>query len=513
MSGPSRRALIARAAALAGAAFVPAAWTTAFARERLPADPFRLGVASGEPLPDGVVLWTRLAPDPQALDWGMTPEPVRVVWEVAEDEGFRRTVRRGEALAAPEVAHAVHVEVDGLRPGRLYWYRFRAGGYESPVGRTRTAPAVDSEPDRLRIAFASCQKWESGFYAAHAGMAQDDPDLVLFLGDYIYEKAASQAEGLVRRHPPIPAVDLGSYRQRYAWYKADPDLQAAHAAAPWMVMWDDHEVSNDYGGDQDRSNPDPRAFLARRAAAYQAYWENMPLRRSARPRGPAMPLYRSLDWGRLARLAVLDDRQYRDRRTCDEVSEEKLIPGDCPARIDPGRSLLGGRQERWLEARLRRTPARWNLLGQQTLMAEARAPDGRVSNDGWDGYAQTRRRVLETWRDHKVPNPVVLGGDVHTFFAGDLLAEPGGRPVASEFVGGSISSLGRSAALVRTLMDHNPHVKFGDGDVRGYGLADLTGRGCQVTFRAVENALVRGSPVRDLARFVVESGEAGLKRA
>lgn len=512
VGGSSRRALLVRAAALAGAAFAPAVWTSALARTRLADDPFRLGVASGEPEPDGVVLWTRLAPDPQALDGGMTPEPVRVAWEVAEDEGFRRTVRRGDALAVAEAGHSVHVEVAGLRPGRRYWYRFAAGGHESPVGRTRTAPARDADVERLRIAFASCQKWESGFYAAHARMAQDDPDLVLFLGDYIYEKAASQGE-VVRPHPPIPAQDLASYRQRYAWYKADPDLQAAHAAAPWMVMWDDHEVSNDYGDDQDRTNPSPEALLKRRAAAYRAYWENMPLRRSAIPKGPGMRLYRSLDWGRLAQLAILDDRQYRSHRTCDSVSEAKLIPGACPDRTDPDRSLLGRRQEAWLEDRLRRTEARWNLLGQQTLMGEAMAPDGRVSNDGWDGYVQTRRRVLATWRDHEVSNPVVLGGDVHTFFAGDLALTPGGKPIASEFVGGSISSLGRSAEAVSRLIANNPHVKFGDGDVRGYGLADLTAKDCRVTFRAVENALVRSSPVRDLARFVVEDGETGLRRA
>ncbi|MFZ5719853.1 MAG: alkaline phosphatase D family protein [Pseudomonadota bacterium] len=512
VGGPTRRALLARAAAVAGAAFAPAGWTTAFARSRLPETPFRLGVASGEPLPDGVVLWTRLAPDPQALDWGMPGEPVEVSWEIAEDEGFRRIARRGSSIAAPEVGHAVHIEADGLRPDRRYFYRFMAGGYESPVGRTRTAPAFDADPTRLRIAFASCQKWESGYYAAHAALAQDDPDLVLFLGDYIYEKAASTGD-IVRLHPSMPAQDLASYRHRYAWYKSDPDLQAAHAAAPWMVMWDDHEVSNDYGDDQDRTNPDPKAFLARRAAAYQAYWENMPLRRSALPRGPAMQLYRALDWGRLARLAIVDDRQYRNRRTCDAMSDGKLIPADCPARAEASRSLLGREQEAWLTDRLRDTPARWNLLGQQTLMGEARTPDGRVSNDGWDGFTQTRRRVLETWRDHKVANPVVLGGDVHTFFAGDLALEPGARPVASEFVGGSISSLGRSAQSVRMLMASNPHVKFGDGDVRGYGLAEITPQDCQVTFRAVENALVRGSPIGDLARFAVEAGQTGLQRA
>lgn len=517
VDGPSRRLLLAQAAALAGAALTPAAWTPALAQARLADDPFRVGVASGEPLPDGVVLWTRLVTNPQALGGGMGRAPVRVGWEIAEDDGFRRPVRSGVALAVAEAGHSVHVEVAGLKPDRDYWYRFTAGGHRSPAGRTRTAPEAGALVERLRLAFASCQKWESGYYPAHAHLAADNPDLVLFLGDYIYEKAASTAkEGVVRLHPPTIAQDLASYRQRYAWYKADKDLQAAHAAAPWVVMWDDHEVSNDYGADQDRSNPPPHVFLRRRAAAYQAYYENMPLRRAIRPVGPAMQLYRTLDWGRLARLAILDDRQYRAHRSCDALADKantKLIPASCAERSDPKRSILGMRQEAWLQGQLRDTPARWNLLGQQTLMNEVVTPNGLVSNDGWDGYAQTRRRVLEGWRDHKVANPVVLGGDVHTFFAADLALEPGGAPIASEFVGGSIASLGRSATVVRGMMNINPQIRFGDGDTRGYGRADITAKDCTVTFRGVESALVPTSPVRDLARFVVQDGVKGLQRA
>lgn len=496
---------------MAGAALSPAAWTPAVAQTRLADDPFRVGIASGEPEPDGVVLWTRLVVDPRAMNGGLGPAPVRVGWEIAEDEGLRKVVRRGRALAVAEAGHSVHVEVGGLKPDRRYFYRFTAGGHASPVGRTRTAPEPGAQVDRLRIAYGSCQKYESGFYAAHAHLAQDDPDLVLFLGDYIYEKAA--AKDVVRPHPSVEARDLASYRQRYAWYKADADLQAAHAAAPWVVMWDDHEVANDYGGDQDRTNPPVVQFLQRRAAAYQAYYENMPLRRAVKPVGPDMRLYRAMDWGRLARLAILDDRQFRAPRSCDAQSNGKLIPAACPERSDPRRSLLGERQEAWLSGQLRDTPARWNLLGQQTLMNEVITPDGRVSNDGWDGYAQTRRRVLEGWRDHKVSNPVVLGGDVHTFFAADLSLEPGGKPIASEFVGGSISSLGRSREIVRGMMTINPQIRFGDGDTRGYGLVDITARECAVTFRGVENALTPKSPIRDLAKFVVEDGKAGLNNA
>jgi alkaline phosphatase D len=507
----SRRQLLFQAAALAGAALSPAAWTRAAAQVRLGDYPFQVGVASGEPLPDGVVLWTRLVTNPQALDGGMGRAPVRVGWEIAEDEGLKRVAQRGHTLAVAEAGHSVHVEVAGLRPDRSYWYRFTAGGHASPIARTRTAPEPGAKVDRLRIAYGSCQKWEAGYFSAHAHLAEEDPELVLFLGDYIYEMAASK-DG-VRIHPPVQAHDLATYRQRYAWYKADADLQAAHACAPWVVMWDDHEVSNDYGGDQDRTNPPPAQFLKRRAAAYQAYYENMPLRRTVKPVGPNMRLYRTLDWGRLARLAVIDDRQYRAHRSCDALSDGKLIPASCAERSDPKRSMLGKRQEAWLQDQIGDTPARWNLLGQQTLMNEVITPDGRVSNDAWGGYTQTRRRILEGWRDHKVANPVVLGGDVHCFFAADLALEPGGPPIASEFVGGSITSLGRPKEIVDGMTKINPQIRFGDGQTRGYGRVDITPKDCTVTFRGVENALVPKSPVRNLAKFVIEDGEAGLKRA
>lgn len=506
-----RRQLLARAAVMAGAALLPASWAPALAQARLPEDPFTLGVASGEPEPDGMVLWTRLAPQPLAPDGGMAAAPVLVRWLVAEDPGFTRVVASGETLAVGEAGHAVHVEVQGLRPARTYWYRFTAGGHASPTGRTRTAPPAGADVRRLRLAYGSCQKYEAGFYGAYDHLVADDPDLVLFLGDYIYEQTATDKG--VRRHPGPEPTDLAGYRVRYGAYKSDPKLQAAHAAAPWMVIWDYHEVENDYGGDQDRANSDPAAFLARRAAAYQAYYEHMPLRRRSAPVGPQMQLFRSLDWGRLAQLQFLDTRQYRPNRTCDALSEGKLIP-DCPERTDPSRSLLGGAQERWLMDTLAGSQARWNLLAQQYVMSELqrRTPEGvRYSNDGWSGYAQTQSRILRQWRDARVANPVVLGGDIHCFVAGDLSLD--GQPVASEFVGGSISSLGAPNADLKVLMGANPHLRFTDGERRGYGLVDLTPDGCDVRFRAIDTALAPTSPVRDLARFHIEAGRAGLQSA
>jgi len=507
----SRRRLLGQAAALAGLGLLPGAGLSRPPVGRMAETPFALGVASGEPSPDGMVLWTRLAPRPWEMGGGMTPEPVAVGWEIAEDPRFQRIAAGGRLYARVESAHAVHVEVGGLKPGREYWYRFTAAGHRSPAGRTLTAPAPGDRPQRLRAAFASCQKFEAGYYTAHRHIAESAPDLVLFLGDYIYEKPIS-LEGV--RHPPIvEARDLDSYRLRHAVYRSDPDLQASHAAAPWMAIWDDHEVENDYGGDQDRRDADPAAFLRRRAAAYQAYYEHMPLRRTSLPVGPQMQLYRRLTWGRLAQIQFLDARQYRPHRTCDAAAHGREIPAACAERFDPARSLLGAAQEAWLQEGFRTTRARWNVLAQPYLMSPLKTAEAEVSNDGWDGYVGSYRRVLQGWRDAKVSNPLALGGDIHSFVAGDLALTPGGRPIASEFVGGSISSLARKDALPAQGFRDNPGLKFGHREHRGYGELELSAAGCVVTFHAVGDAQRRRSPVQTLARFVVADGQPGLQRA
>ena len=334
----SRRQLLRQAAWVAGLALLPSTGGV-IAASRIRENPFTLGVASGEPTPDGMVLWTRLAPRPLDPDGGMGPSSVVVRWEIALDPGFRRMVRSGRVLATPEAGHSVHVELTGLRSDQDYWYRFMVHGGTSPVGRTRTAPRRDSRPERLRLCFASCQKYESGLYGAYRHMVEDQPDLVLFLGDYIYEGKPGSANA-VRLHLNPEPMDVAGYRVRYATYKSDPMLQAAHAVAPWAVIWDDHEVSNDYGGARDQDGGDPVAFLRRRAAAYQAYYEHMPLRRRAIPVGPDMLLYRSLNWGRLAQIQLVDDRQYRSEPVCrpPKAGRGKLI-SDCDDRRDPGRSL------------------------------------------------------------------------------------------------------------------------------------------------------------------------------
>src|SRR5829696_1759568 len=321
---------------------------------RVPPGPFTLGVASGDPLPDGVVLWTRLAPTPLDPGGGMPDAPVPVAYEVAADERFRRIVRRGSALARPAGAHTVHADVRGLRPGATYWYRFRAGGELSPTGRARTAPAAGARVRRARFATASCQNYQDGYYTAHQALAGEDLDFVVFLGDYIYEGRPNPAA--LRSHDGVAEpLTLDEYRSRHALYRSDPDLQAAHAAFPWVVTLDDHEVDNNWADDipQDPGLQSPEAFRARRIAAFQAYWEHMPLRRAQAPRGPDMTLYRRLGWGDLLQLDVLDTRQYRSDQ-----------PTSLAGAEDPASTMLGAEQEAWLDRGLAGSSARWNALAQ-----------------------------------------------------------------------------------------------------------------------------------------------------
>lgn len=513
----SRRGLLRGAALIAGSALLPSS-PGLLAAPRITDNPFTLGVASGEPAPDGFVLWTRLAPKPLEPDGGMGAAHVAVGWEVAEDDGFRRIVARGRALAAAQAAHSVHVEVSGLKPDRAYWYRFRVAGGASPVGRTRTAPAAGAVVDRFRICFASCQKYEAGFYSAYRHMAEDAPDLVLFLGDYIYEGDPG-SKGAVRQHRNPEPKDVVGYRIRYATYKTDPMLQAAHAAAPWSVIWDDHEVSNDYGGSRDQDAGDPVAFLRRRAAAYQVYYEHMPLRRRTLPVGPDMLLYRSLDWGRLAQIQLVDDRQYRSEPVCRISNGRGKLTTDCDERRDPRRSMLGQPQEAWLLDTLSNSRAQWNLLAQQTLFARQALPSladpkaSVFSSDGWDGSPATRDRILARWREAKVRNPVTLGGDIHAFAASDLTEQPGGPAIATEFVGGSITSFGMGEMEAKVLTARNPDIRFLEGRKRGYGRMDVTPKGAQVALRAIANAADPQSPISDLATYVVEPGRAGVVSA
>jgi len=478
-----------------------------------PSSPFPLGVASGYPRPDGMVLWTRLVGE-------LPPTAIPVRWEVAADEAMRGIVASGTSVAEPEWAHSVHVEPRGLAPDRWYWYRFSAPDAQSPVGRTRTAPAPGAPVERLQFAFASCQHYEQGWFGAYRHLVRDAPDLVAFLGDYIYE--STWGERHVRSHGTPEPRTLEEYRARYALYKSDPDLQAAHAACPWILAWDDHEVENDYADDLSQFRAPKEEFLARRAAAYRAYYEHQPLPGRMRPNGSAMRIYTELDWGALARFCVLDDRQYRSYHACRRLwrkGESKTVDVDeCPELARETRSMLGRAQERWLEGALETSRARWNFLAQQTPMAQfdqKPGPGRRAWTDGWDGYPAARRRLLQFIRSRKIANPVVLGGDVHAFNVNDLkldFDDPASPVVATEFVGTSITSQAWPQERLDPLLPDNPHMKLVDSRYRGYVRAELSARELRVDLRAMETVSRPDAGCATLASFAVEDGTPGARR-
>ncbi|MGN9906280.1 alkaline phosphatase D family protein [Phytohabitans sp. LJ34] len=478
----------------------------------LPSGLFTLGVASGDPLPEAVVIWTRLAPRP--LDGGGMPDrPVRVRWEVAEDERFHRVVRRGVALAHPLVGHSVHVDVQGLRPDSVYHYRFRAGDEISPVGRTRTAPTPHSRPRLLRFAFASCQDYQAGFYTAHRHLAAEDLAFVAFLGDYIYEGPANPAA--LRQHEGTgEPMTLAQYRNRHAQYRSDPDLQSSHAAFPWIVTFDDHEVDNNWADEipQDPALQTPEAFRERRKAAFQAYYEHMPLRRESTPRGLDMRLYRRLRFGRLASVHVLDTRQYRSDQ-----------PATIEAANDPALSMTGAEQEQWLVHGMRTSGSRWNVLANQVMWAsnDRRAGPEKVYDlDNWDGYRVQRRRLLEFFGSGQVDNPVVLTGDRHCTWVCDLkpdFDDPASPVVAAEITGTSITSGGNAdpVAFHNTydpIMAESPHWKYIDNQ-RGYVVCDVTRERMLSSLRLVSTVRAQESTVRTAAQFLVESGRPGISVA
>jgi alkaline phosphatase D len=466
------------------------------------------------------MIWTRLAPVPAAPGGGMAPQVVPVAWLVARDEGLKDIAASGTAYASADWAHSVHVQVSGLQAGRTYWYRFAAGDAESPVGRTRTAPGISANLQRLRIAVASCQQYEQGYFGAYRHAAADQPDLVLHLGDYIYE--GSWGRDHVRKHGTPEAITLEDYRARYALYKADPDLQAAHAACPWLVTWDDHEVENDYAAERSENLDTPEWFLARRAAAYKAWYEHMPAPRHMVPLGPHARIYTRAGFGTLVNFFVLDDRQYRSDQACPRPGRggsNTVDVAECAALSDPRRTMLGAAQEQWLEAALASSRARWNVLVQQTPMAQFDQKPGAGRSawtDGWDGYPMARKRVLDFLAERKVANPVVLGGDVHVFGVSDLkrdFDDPKAPPVASEFVGSSITSQSWSQERLNAFLPDNPHMKFTDGRYRGYLRMELTQSRCLADLRAMESVQTREAGCSTLASFAVEDGKPGPVRA
>ncbi|MGA5700015.1 alkaline phosphatase D family protein [Peterkaempfera bronchialis] len=512
------------AAALAFTTNLPSAHAATADPRSLGEDPFTLGVASGDPRPDSVVLWTRLAPRPYEPGSGMPPgAKVEVHWEIAQDETFKRPVARGTETAHAAYHHAVHVDARGLKPARGYFYRFHVGRWTSQVGRTRTAPALHAQPAALRFGFVSCQAYHDGYFTAFDHLSREDLDVVLHLGDYLYEYAVT-ANGGARGYTDrtLPALfdteteTLDDYRLRYSLYKSDRDLQAAHAAHPWIVTWDDHETENNYAGAIDEDNDPPEEFLIRRAAAYRAYWENMPLRTPQLPTGPDMRLYRRFDYGRLARFDVLDTRQYRSDQA---YGDGWQYPG--PESLDPARTMTGATQEKWLLDGLASSRARWNIIAQQVVFSQRRnstAARSKLSMDAWDGYPAARERILTGARHAGVDNLVVLSGDVHVHYAFDLKADfddPASRTLGVELVTSSITSGQDGAerpANHDTLLAANPHLRFYDGR-RGYATCHLDRHRIRADFKTVSAVTTPGAPLTTAASLVSEAGKPGLKTA
>ncbi len=489
------------------------------------AEVFTLGVASGEPRPDSVVLWTRLAPKPELADGGMPPQSVAVQWEVASDSRFDKVVCKGSQLAEAARAHTVHVEVSGLRPGREYFYRFLVAGQVSTIGRTRTAPDPTEATPRLRIALASCQHFEAGYFSVHRDIAASDVDLVLFVGDYIYE---NQLPGYlrVRQHPHQFPRDkakftLGHYRQHHAAYRQEADLRACHAAHPWLMVWDDHDVLNDYAG---LTEPDDRLqqaqFVKLRAAAYQAYFEHLPISPKRAPVAAGMRMHDRYEWGQLAELWTLDTRQFRSEHVCRTWRGPRngRMLWRCHDALKPERSMLGQDQEFWLADGLAASTRAWKFIVQSSQIS----PSGLTGSfgkllygDGWDAFPAARERLMAAIAQPRVPDVVCLGGDVHRHVAAKLRMQPADLQspiVASEIVTSSISSPGLSEFITQWMKAVNPDLLHLRSDERGFVLLDVTPQQVVCEFRATPHPVRADARLRTQARYVIDRGVPGPRK-
>ncbi|MEU0549021.1 alkaline phosphatase D family protein [Micromonospora sp. NPDC005979] len=506
MTRLSRRIFVLGGLAAAGAAVTPAQGASAAAPY-----PFKLGVASGDPDPDSVVLWTRLAPSPLNADGqgGMANADVTVEWQVSTTDRFSSLVASGSVVARYADAHSVHVVAGGLAADSDYYYRFRAQGQISPVGRTRTAPAAGTFGRDLVMAFASCAHYEAGYYTAYRRMAEENPGLILHLGDYIYEGGVNTSA--VRQHVGAEIVSLADYRRRYALYKSDPDLQAAHAAAPWLVVPDDHEVENNYAN-MVRADSSPTLtaaqWTARRTAAYRAYYENMPLRPASAPSGNSIGLYRRVRWGQLATFHMLDTRQFRDDQACGDGWKV------CTDADLASRSLTGATQEAWLLDGLAQHYGTWDILGQQVFFARQFEASGAANMDAWDGYRASRSRIQTGWQQRGVRNPLVLTGDVHKSWANELKADyanPSSATIGTELVCTSITSTGNgTGSTTIPNATTNPHLKF-YSDRRGYVRTTISRSQVRADFRAVNTVTEHGAAASTVRSFVILDGQPGLQ--
>lgn len=503
---PRRRTVVKAAAATAVLAGPLAAALPARAADEAPA--FLHGVASGDPLPDGILLWTRVTPTAAATPGSGIGPDVEVEWVIARDKALTTVVAKGSVTATAASDHTVKADVRGLQPATDYWFRFSAGGTGSPVARTRTAPAVDAAVPGLRFGVVSCANWEAGYFSAYRHLAaRSDLDAWLHLGDYIYEYGTGQygtRDTVVRPHAPGHEIlTLADYRTRHGRYKTDPDLQALHHKAPVVAIWDDHEFANDAwsGGAENHTEGAEGTWTARQAAARQAYFEWMPVRPAI-----AGTTYRRLRFGKLADLSLLDLRSFRSQQV-------KTGNGDVD---DPDRTLTGRAQLDWLKAGLQSSDTTWRLVGNSvmispfaigSLTADLLKPlaellglpkEGLALNtDQWDGYTDDRRELLAHLRAHAIRNTVFLTGDIHMAWANDVPVDAGTYPLsasaATEFVVTSVTSDNLddlvkvpegtvSAVAAPLIRAANRHVHWVDTDRHGYGVLDITAARAQMDY-------------------------------
>ncbi|MBT2185639.1 alkaline phosphatase D family protein [Sphingobium nicotianae] len=511
----TRRSLIRSAGATAVGAF--AAPAILRAQSWFAAYPFTLGVAAGDPAPDGFVIWTRLAPDPTNPDAIMPPSALPVQWEVAGDNEFGTIVAKGETLARPELGHSVHVDVTGLQADRPYWYRFIIGKDRSMRGRARTLPAAGASAQTLRFGVCGCQNYEDGFYTAYRHLAaEQDLAFVFHYGDFIYEYKQdfdTDKDGLpvspVRHHIQREPYSVDEYRRHYAQYLSDMDLQAARASHGFLQSFDDHELHNNWAGEYDAPVTTPEVFLLRKAAAMQAWYEHMPVRGALFPHGGNIAMNRRFRFGDLAAINVLDTRSFRTDQPCGD----NMKPA-CPEQMDPKAAMMGSAQEAWLDANLHRNDATWNCIAQQVMMMPldrrryADEKDVIYNMDSWAGYDAPRRRLMS--RLAKVDNAVVLTGDEHQNFAGLLLDKD--KPVAVEAVLTSISSGGDGQDLRKgsdKMLADNPQLKF-INDQRGYGLCEVTPEAWKTHFMVMDKVSQPGGTISRRTTATMPRGEVSL---
>ena len=462
-------------------------------------NPFSLGVASGGVLADRVILWTRIAPDPLAEDGlgGVSTEAIRVEWEVSTKEDFSEILLYGVVATTEQLAHAVHIDAGPLEPDSWYYYRFKCGGWISAVGKTRTLPCKERALAQLRLGVTTCHRYEDGYFTVLGDLALQEPDIVLQVGDYIYEYAPSED---VRVQPLPRCSDLTSYRLRHALYKGEAELQAAHASCPWEVVWDDHEIKNDYFGSDEAEE-----IQELMRAGYQAYYEHMPLR-VLPPEGSTLKIYRVLDIGNLLRIYLFDTRQYRDETSCGD--------DDCPDMFDGDRQLLGEEQESWFLEEVESSSTRWNLIAQQVVMSNFNISEALLNYDQWDGYPAARERILEHLYALNLNNFLVCTGDIHIGGVARLNLDPDdftSPVVAYEFVTPSVTSSAReledNGALVEYALSARENVDYIHATKRGYILLDITHEQIDVSFRMVDSVEEPDLEVKTEASFqVVHAG-------